>query len=80
MKKEPRPKGLAPTRPMNDRGQGRKPLNSSGELMKPRAIRMTDAEWEAAKLVGTQAIREFVTKQAKKMKAICGALLTEDQK
>lgn len=53
---------------MNDRGQGRKPLNPSGELMKPRAIRMTDAEWEDAKLVGTQAIREFVTKQARKLK------------
>ena len=51
---------------MNDRNQGRKPLNASGELMKARAIRMTDAEWEAAKLVGMQAIREFVVKQAKK--------------
>ena len=49
-------------------------MSPSGELMKPRAIRMTDAEWEDAKLVGTQAIREFVTKQAKKMKAECGAL------
>lgn len=53
---------------MNDRGQGRKPLNASGELMKARAIRMTDAEWEAAKLVGMAAIREFVVKQAKKLR------------
>ena len=53
---------------MNDRNQGRKPMNASGELMKARAIRMTDAEWEAAKLVGMQAIREFVVKQAKKAK------------
>lgn len=53
---------------MNDRGQGRKPIDPSGELMKARAIRMTDAEWEAAKLVGMTAIREFVVKQAKKAK------------
>ena len=52
---------------MNNRGQGRKPMNASGELMKARAIRMTDAEWEAAKLVGMAAIREFVVKQAKKL-------------
>lgn len=53
---------------MNDRGQGRKPLNASGEKMKARAIRMTDEEWEDAKLVGMEAIREFVRKQARKMK------------
>lgn len=53
---------------MNDRGQGRKPISPTGELMKARAIRMTDAEWEAAKLVGMAAIRDFVTKQAKKLK------------
>jgi len=54
---------------MNDRGQGRKPLNASGELMKARAIRMTDAEWEDAKLVGMAEIRAFVTKRAKKKRA-----------
>lgn len=56
------------TRPPADRGQGRKPLSPSGELMKARAIRMTDAEWSDAKLVGMTAIREFVTKQAKKIR------------
>jgi hypothetical protein len=57
------------TRPMNDRGQGRKPISPTGELMKPRAIRMTDEEWEDAKLVGMSAIREFIAKAAKKIKA-----------
>lgn len=51
---------------MNDRGQGRKPIHPSGELMKPRQLRMTDAEWEDAKFVGAQEIREFVTARAKK--------------
>lgn len=45
----------AMTRPMNDRGQGRKPLNESGELMKSRPIRMTDAEWEKCKALGGAA-------------------------
>lgn len=56
-------------RALNDRGQGRKPLSKDGELMKSRPIRMTDAQWEDAKLVGANAIREFVTKQAKKLRA-----------
>jgi hypothetical protein len=42
-------------KPMNDRGQGRKPLNESGELMKSRPIRMTDAEWEKCKALGGAA-------------------------
>lgn len=54
---------------MNDRNQGRKPLSPTGELMKPRHIRMTDEEWADARLVGMSAIREFVTKQAKKLRA-----------
>jgi hypothetical protein len=37
---------------MNDRGQGRKPLSPSGEAMKPRQIRMTDAEWEKCMALG----------------------------
>ena len=55
---------------MSDRGQGRKPLSPTGELMKPRQIRMTDAEWADARFVGTVAIREFVTKAAKKLRAL----------
>lgn len=54
---------------MSDRGQGRKPLSPTGEAMKPRQIRMTDAEWADARLVGMTAIREFVTKEAKKKRA-----------
>lgn len=40
------------------RGQGRKPLAKSGEVMKPRAIRMTDAEWaKLLQLGGSEWIR-----------------------
>lgn len=43
------------------RGQGRKPLAKSGEVMKPRAIRMTDAEWEKLlKLGGSEWVREKI--------------------
>ncbi len=49
--------------------QGRKPLDKGGEAMRPRPIRMTDAQWEDAKLVGMSAIREFIAKAAKKIKA-----------
>lgn len=59
---------------MSDRGQGRKPIHPSGELMKPRQIRMTDAEWEDAKFVGTQEIREFVTARAKKKRKAIGSM------
>lgn len=34
------------------RGQGRKPIAKSGELMKARPIRMTDDEWEKCKRLG----------------------------
>jgi len=37
------------------RGQGRKPLAKSGELMKARPIRMTDGEWEKCKRLGGAA-------------------------
>jgi hypothetical protein len=40
---------------MNDRGQGRKPINESGELMKSRPVRMTDAEWAKCKALGGAA-------------------------
>lgn len=43
------------------RGQGRKPLTKSGEVMKPRAIRMTDAEWEKLlKLGGSEWLRDKI--------------------
>lgn len=49
------------TKPMNDRGQGRKPLSASGELMKTRPIRMTDAEWAKCMALGGAAwVREKI--------------------
>lgn len=48
---------------------GRKPLDKGGEAMRPRPIRMTDAQWEDAKLVGMTAIRKFIARSAKKIKA-----------
>jgi hypothetical protein len=48
-------------KPMSDRGQGRKPLSASGEAMKPRQIRMTDAEWAKCLALGGAAwVREKV--------------------
>jgi len=52
------------------RGQGRKPLSKTGELMKSRPVRMTDDEWEKCKRLGgaawvrakIKAAREFVDK------------------
>ena len=40
------------------------------EARKSRPIRMTDAEWSDAMLVGAQKIRLFVTKQAEKIKKL----------
>jgi len=37
------------------RGQGRKPLAKSGELMKARHVRMPDEEWEKCKRLGGAA-------------------------
>jgi len=55
---------------MNDRGQGRKPLSPTGELMKSRPIRMLDSEWADAKLIGMAEVRRLIVKAAKKLKAI----------
>jgi hypothetical protein len=57
-------------RPMNDRAEvgspkGRKPISKTGELMKPRQMRMTDAEWEKCKRLGGAA---WVRKQIGKAK------------
>lgn len=50
-------------RPPNARGQGRKPVSASGELMKNRPIRMTDAEWEKCKRLGGAAwVRDKISK------------------
>jgi len=40
------------------------------EARKSRPIRMTDAEWADAMLVGMQKIRIFVTKQATKIRGM----------
>jgi hypothetical protein len=58
------------TKPPSERGRGRQPLSPTGELMKPRKIRMTDAEWEDAKFIGPQVVRELIVKRAKKLRAI----------
>ena len=50
------------------RGQGRKTIAKDGELMKARPVRMTDEEWANAKFVGMQVIRDFVTRQAKRLR------------
>lgn len=48
---------------MNDRGQGRKPLSATGELMKARAVRMLDSEWEKClRLGGSVWIRKQINK------------------
>jgi hypothetical protein len=48
---------------MNDRGQGRKPLSPTGEAMKPRQIRMTDAEWaKCIALGGAGWVRKQIAK------------------
>lgn len=37
------------------RGQGRKPLAKTGEVMKSRPVRMTGEEWEKCKRLGGAA-------------------------
>ncbi len=47
----------------SERGQGRKPISKTGELMKSRPVRMTDAEWEKCKRLGGAAwLREKINK------------------
>lgn len=47
------------------RGQGRKSLAKSGEIMKARPLRMTDAEWEKCKRLGGAAWVRAKIKAAK---------------
>ena len=48
-------------RPPNDRDQGRKPISATGEVMTPRQVRMTDAEWAKCRALGGAAwIRERI--------------------
>lgn len=48
------------------RGQGRKAL--AGEVRKPRAVKMTDGEWEDLKLVTPERMRKWVAKEAAKLR------------
>lgn len=41
----------AAPRPPSDRGQGRKPISESGEIMRNRTVRMTDDDWADCGLV-----------------------------
>ena len=56
------------------RGQGRKPQDPDGELMRSRAVRMTDAEWADAKTVGMAELRAWVKTRAAQLRA--GAFAT----
>jgi hypothetical protein len=48
--------------------RGRKPISKTGELMKTRPIRMTDAEWEDAKLITMAKLRALITKAARRLR------------
>lgn len=48
------------------RGQGRKAL--AGEVRKVRPFKATDAEWEDFKLVTPEKVRQWVAKQAAKLR------------
>lgn len=48
------------------RGQGRKAL--AGQVRENRPVKMTDAEWEDFKLVTPEKVRQWVTKQAAKLR------------
>lgn len=49
-------------------GAGRKTKSASGETMKTRQVRMTDQQWLDLKLVTADAMRSWVTKQARKLR------------
>lgn len=49
-------------------GAGRKPKSASGELMKTRAMRWTDAGWDDVLLIGIDRVRELVAKEAAKLR------------
>lgn len=49
-------------------GAGRKPKSATGELMKTRQVRMTDQQWEDLKLITAEAMRAWVTKQARNLR------------
>jgi hypothetical protein len=50
-------------------GAGRKPKSASGEPMKTRAMRWTDAAWADVLLIGMDRVRELVDEEARKARA-----------
>lgn len=57
-----------PTRGGPGRGQGRKAKDPSGEVMRVRKIRMTDAQWSEVLLITPARVRELVVKEAAKVR------------
>lgn len=53
-------------------GAGRKPKSKTGELMKTRAMRWTDAGWADVLLIGMDRVRELVAKEAAKVRKLRG--------
>jgi hypothetical protein len=49
-------------------GAGRKPKSPSGERMKSRAMRWTDAGWADVLLIGMDRVRDLVAKEAAKLR------------
>jgi hypothetical protein len=49
-------------------GAGRKPKSKTGELMKSRAMRWTDAGWADVLLIGMDRVRELVAREASKVR------------
>ena len=68
------------TRPMSDRGQGRKPLSKDGELMKSRPIRMTDAEWADAKFITMSEVRRLIVREAKRLRSASSRIAGQEKK
>ena len=50
------------------KGAGRKTKSPTGERMKTRHIRMTDAQWEACKAIGLDAVRTWMMSQQRMQK------------
>ncbi len=63
-----------PKRPPSDRGQGRKPLSPSGEKMKTRAMRWSDADWNDVLYIGAEKVRELTRKEAARLRRLASSL------
>jgi hypothetical protein len=65
---------------MSDRGQGRKPLSPTGEVMKPRQIRMTDAQWEDAQFITMHEVRRLIVRAAAKKRSASSRIAGQEKK